>query len=183
MPKEADYQVVWRAAHQGYEIIHAPFSFPLTDTATLQHWLGRVDTFHFCSSTGQSLTVRKEAKQRGGFYWYAYKRVGGKVQKKYLGGKSKITLAVLEEVARSFVEPIAPPQPPPAPKPTLKFTKTLASALHIYGFARIPTKRDLIGRYRELSKQHHPDTGGLHEDMVAVNLAYDYLKKFVNGQR
>lgn len=172
MPKAAEYAIQWSQALAGYEIVHPPFSFPLKDTVTLQHWLERVDTFHFCSSTGHTLTVRKEAKQRGGGYWYAYKRVNGIVQKKYLGGKSKVTLAGLEDIARYFVEPIPPPR-----KPTLTFTRTLESALHIYGFVRIPSKKVLIDRYRELSKQHHPDVGGLHEDMVAVNLAYDYLKK------
>lgn len=187
MPKEADYQIVWSTTRQEYEIIHTPFSFPLKDTATLQDWLARVNTFHFCSPTGHTLTVRKESKQRGGSYWYAYKRVNGRIQKKYLGAKSKITLTVLEEVARSVGEPLASP-PPPTPKPpprqpTLpKFTRTLESALHIYGFGAIPTKHALLDRYRELSKKHHPDIGGLHEDMVAVNLAYDYLKKFVHDR-
>ncbi|MBV9021736.1 MAG: hypothetical protein JOZ71_13600, partial [Ktedonobacteraceae bacterium] len=120
-------------------------------------------------------------KQRGGSYWYAYKRVGEAVRKKYLGAESTITLALLEEVARYLGEPVPPPKPPPPPRqPTLpKFTKSLESALRIYGFAKVPTKQALQERYRALSKQHHPDRGGLHQDMVAVNLAYDFLQKFV----
>jgi len=70
-------------------------------------------------------------------------------------------------------------QAAPPRKPTFTFTRTLESALQIYGFSTLPNRKQLITRYRELSKQHHPDVGGLHEDMVAINLAYDYLKRFV----
>jgi len=184
MPKEAEYTLAWSSSSQGYEVLHGPSSFSVDATTSLHFWLDRADTFHFSSEDGYTCTLRKEVKQRGGGYWYAYKRVNGKVKKKYLGDKRKVTLTLLEETAQSFVKPVPPPKPPPAPKPPRKatlppFTKSLNSALHIYGFSSIPTKRDLITRYRDLSKQHHPDTGGLHEDMVAVNLAFDYLKKFV----
>src|SRR5437660_10330980 len=163
----------------GYEMLHGPFAFPLVREHGLSYWLDRVETLHFCSSTGYSMTLRKEYKQRGMGYWYAYKRVNGKVCKKYLGTKDHITLALLETVARHFVEPAPEPEtPPPPPRmPTLIFTRTLKSALAIYGFRAVPTKQDLIRTSRELSKQHHPDTAGLHQDMVAVNLAYEYLKR------
>ena len=128
------------------------------------------------------MTLRREKKQRGTGYWYAYKRVDGKVQKKYLGDIRKLDLQGLEVLARSFVEEIKS-EPKPAKEsprqPTLRFARTLDSALRIYGFSRTPDRRTLITRYRELSKQYHPDHGGLHEDMVAVNLAYEYLKAFV----
>jgi len=109
--------------------------------------------------------------------------VHGRVEKKYIGEKSKVTIEALEAVARHFAELTSPspPPPPPPPRPsTLKFEKTLQSALYIYGFSTIPARKELILKYRELSKRHHPDMGGVHEDMVAVNLAYDYLKKFVS---
>ena len=60
------------------------------------------------------------------------------------------------------------PAPPP-PQPTLKFTKSLESALHIYGFSAIPDRKTLIVRYRELSKKYRPDTGGLHLDMFTIS--------------
>ncbi len=201
MPREADYQIRWSTRIQGYEILHTPFSFPLTDSATLQHWLRRIETCSFCSATGDTLTLRKEKKQRGGTYWYAYKRVNGKLRKKYLGNTTSFDIPTLERLARSFTEPEpepvrkhahtqarpkqephTPPKREPPRQPTLTFTKTLPSALAIYGFRSIPTRKELVARYRELSKKHHPDTGGLHQDMVAVNLAYDYLKQFVNDR-
>ena len=192
MPKKAEYQIVWSntSAFRGYELLHGPFSYPLVSQSSLDLWLDHSTTFHFCSPTGQTFTLRREVKQRGGGYWYGYKRVNGRVEKKYIGEKNKVTFQVLEAVAHHFTElasPTPPPpppqepvQPPPPPRtPTLKFEKTLPSALKIYGFSNVPAKKDLILKYRELSKKHHPDTGGMHEDMVAVNLAYDYLKKFL----
>jgi hypothetical protein len=186
MPKEADYKVIWSEALKGYEIIHTPFSFPLLNEETLHCWLDMIDTFHFCSPMGYTMTVCKEKRGRNGSYWYAYKRAGVEVKKRYLGKKSEMTLTLLERVARQLVESVEPSPVPssqpqePVRKPTLVFTKTLDSALHIYGFRSLPTKKDLVNRYRELSKKHHPDAGGLHEDMVAVNLAYDYLKRFLS---
>jgi hypothetical protein len=181
MPKKAEYQIVWSRIQKGYEVVHGSFRFLLLHSS-LDVWLDLSDTFHVCSSTGQTFTLRKEAKQRGGGYWYGYKRVRGRVEKKYIGEKSKVTIEALEAVARHFAELTSPPlPPPPPPRPsTLKFEKTLQSALYIYGFSTIPARKELLLKYRELSKRHHPDMGGVHEDMVAVNLAYDYLKKFVS---
>lgn len=187
MPKKAEYQIVWSKMLGSYELFHGSFSFPLASSSSLELWLDHATTFHFCSSTGHTFTLRREVKQRGGGYWYGYKRVNGRVEKKYIGEKRNVTIEVLEAVARHFAELALPPQertppppPPPPPRtPTLKFEKSLQSALQIYGFSHIPAKKDLLLKYRELSKKHHPDTGGMHEDMVAVNLAYEYLKRFL----
>src|SRR5262249_11520552 len=158
----------------GYEVIHDPLRFDLAGNPGLHFWMERLEAFSFCSPTGHTLTLRKEKKQRGTAYWYAYKRVNGKVRKKYFGDLRKLDFPTLEALACSFVEPETEPPPPPR-QPIFKFAKTLDSALGIYGFPSVPNKKSLIARYRELSLQHHPDRGGLHEDMVAVNLAYDYL--------
>ncbi len=180
MPKGTEYTIAWSQARQAYEVDHMPFLFPLND-ASLLSWLKRIDAFHLETRTGHSLTARKETKKRGTAYWYAYKRVDSKLYKKYLGDASKITLTQLEAVARSFVEAPDPEPVEQSPRiPTLKFTNSLPSALSIFGFPAIPTKVTLITRYRALSKQHHPDTGGIHQDMVAINLAYDYLKRYVS---
>lgn len=184
MPKRTEFTIAWSEARQVYELGHTPFLFPLNDDI-LRVWLSRMEAFHFHAASGESFTARKESKQRGSAYWYAYKRVNGKLQKKYLGDAHKLTLLLLERIARTFVaqandaEPAQPPPSSPPPRqPSLTFTKTLASALSIFGYATLPGRKELTLRYRALSKQHHPDTGGLHEDMVAVNLAYDYLKRY-----
>lgn len=179
MPKKAEYRIEWSEISSGYEVIHGPLHFDLMGDSGLHFWMERLSTFHFCSPTGYTLTVRKEQKKRGAGYWYVYKRVNGRVCKKYFGDIRKLDLQTLERLARSFVEPESE-QPPPPRQPTLKFAGTLESALFISGFLTIPNKKALIARYRELSMQHHPDRGGLHQDMVAVNLAYNYLKSFVS---
>ncbi len=176
MPKGTEYKITWSQARQAYELDHTPFVFPLND-ASLPSWLKQIDAFHLETRAGHSLTARKETKKRGSAYWYAYKRVDGKLHKKYLGDADKITLTQLETLARSFVEA---PDPEPVKLPTLKFTDSLPSALTIFGFPAIPTKATLITKYRALVKQHHPDKGGLHLNMVAINLAYDYLKRYVS---
>lgn len=185
MPKGTEYKIKWSQAHRAYELDHTPFLFPLTDES-LRSWLKLIDAFHLETQAGHSLTARKETKQRGSKYWVAYKRVDGKLQKKYLGESSKITLTQLEEIARSFAQAPEPepakqeqPRTPPR-KPTFTFTNSLPSALAIFGFPDIPTKAALIKKYRALSKQHHPDIGGLHQDMVAINRAFDYLKRYVS---
>jgi hypothetical protein len=55
------------------------------------------------------MTVRKEARQRGGQYWSVYRRQGGRVRKIYLGRSNRLTAARLEQVARSLLRERAPP--------------------------------------------------------------------------
>ena len=109
MPKGAEYTITWSDTLQGYEILHAPFRFPVASTETLLHWLSMVNSVHFCSRAGHTLTLRKERKQRGTGYWYAYKRVQGVVKKRYLGATDQLNIQLLETVARTFVEPMKPP--------------------------------------------------------------------------
>jgi len=44
-------------------------------------------------------TARKEHRSRGGEYWVAYRKQGGKLHKAYLGKAEDVTLARLEDVA------------------------------------------------------------------------------------
>jgi LuxR family maltose regulon positive regulatory protein len=44
-------------------------------------------------------TARKEYRSRGGEYWIAYRKKGGKLHKAYLGKAEDVTLARLEDVA------------------------------------------------------------------------------------
>ncbi len=48
------------------------------------------------------MTVRKERRQRGGWYWSVYRRSGGQLRRVYLGRSSSVTRARLEEVAMAF---------------------------------------------------------------------------------
>jgi LuxR family maltose regulon positive regulatory protein len=48
------------------------------------------------------LTVRKEKRQRGGFYWIAYRRCDGRLRKVYLGRSSVVRQARLQVVAQTL---------------------------------------------------------------------------------
>jgi hypothetical protein len=49
------------------------------------------------------MTVRKERRQRGGTYWTAYRRQGGRLRKIYLGKTAVLTQARLDEVAATLL--------------------------------------------------------------------------------
>src|SRR5918994_5320806 len=49
-------------------------------------------------------TARKEHRSRGGEYWIAYRKQGGKLHKAYLGKAEDLTLARLEDVAAAMAD-------------------------------------------------------------------------------
>jgi hypothetical protein len=49
------------------------------------------------------MTVRKERRQRGGSYWTAYWRVGGRLRKVYLGACPAVTAARLQAIAVAWL--------------------------------------------------------------------------------
>ena len=55
------------------------------------------------------VTVRKERRQRGGDYWVAYQRVGGRLRKAYLGRSAALTADRLA----TAVEQLRPGVPEP----------------------------------------------------------------------
>src|SRR5581483_3013362 len=97
----------WRADRQLYELDTQGKKqlFPLTgDEQQWVAWLESISAFSFQGQQGH-LTVRKEARPRGAQYWYAYRRVGPRMMKKYLGRSTTLTLARLEETAAAFPSP------------------------------------------------------------------------------
>lgn len=62
----------------------------------------------------QSFTARKETSKKGeGDYWYGYRRVEGKLHKRYIGKPEDVTLGRLKEVAASLESPPLPRQKAP----------------------------------------------------------------------
>ena len=91
----------WSAAHQVYELSAGKLceQLPLTiEGPAWFAWLDSVSSFAFHGQSG-SYTARKETKQRGALYWYAYRKTQGTLAKKYLGKTAALTLARLEHVA------------------------------------------------------------------------------------
>lgn len=50
------------------------------------------------------MTVRKDRRQRGGWYWSVFRRQGERLRRVYLGRASRITGARLEAVAQQLLE-------------------------------------------------------------------------------
>jgi LuxR family transcriptional regulator, maltose regulon positive regulatory protein len=82
-------------------------------------------SFSFQGQQGH-LTLLKETRVRGGDgYWYAYRRQGRRVMKKYAGRSADLTIGRLEELALVMrIDPIqhepaqpSPPSLPPHPRP------------------------------------------------------------------
>lgn len=87
------------------------------DSAAWFSWLEQPATRSFsyalfdprCGYIMGYMTVRKEARARGGWYWSVYRRRSGGVWKCYLGRSRSVTAARLEQVASSLLRERAPP--------------------------------------------------------------------------
>jgi LuxR family maltose regulon positive regulatory protein len=71
-------------------------------------------SFTFACPDG-SFQARKERKQRGGWYWIAYRRAQGKIHKRYLGKPEELSPARLHAAAAQLSERSAAPAAPPIP--------------------------------------------------------------------
>src|SRR5918997_841744 len=68
-------------------------------------WLTHPATRSFSfQSPSCRYTARKEHRSRGGEYWVAYRKRGGKLHKAYLGKAEDVTLARMEDVAAEMVD-------------------------------------------------------------------------------
>lgn len=105
MPRHIPYRLQWSSSTQEYTIFHngKPVT-PRIEPAS-QHWFAWLETissFSFQSRSGEDCTVRKETVQRGGTYWYAYRRKQQRMVKRYLARSADLTLARLEIVTAAL---------------------------------------------------------------------------------
>lgn len=101
MPKAAPYHLTWNVERECYELYDQQERAILTVTSRESEefaWLDTIASFAFRGRQGQ-LTARKESRQWGNGYWYAYNRVGPKLMKRYMGRTADLTLMRLEEMA------------------------------------------------------------------------------------
>src|SRR5260370_7136732 len=86
MPKAAAYRLTWLPEHEVYELRESQ-SNQVLPVAPGSHawfaWLPAVPSFTFSGQAGP-LTVRQEVRPRGGAYWYACRRIGEQMAKRYL---------------------------------------------------------------------------------------------------
>ena len=101
MPKIPIYTLAWSAATESYDLYQTRDRGALgivPESPAWFAWLDRVSSFAFLGKSGH-YTVRKEAKQRGSLYWYAYLTTRTQLTKRYLGKTADLTLARLEHIA------------------------------------------------------------------------------------
>jgi chromosome segregation ATPase len=71
-------------------------------------WLESISSFRYePTGANKPYTVRQETK-KGGDYWYGYRKVAGKLHKKYIGKSSELSTAKLEEIAEALNTPQQP---------------------------------------------------------------------------
>jgi LuxR family transcriptional regulator, maltose regulon positive regulatory protein len=83
------------------------------DSVAWFEWLEAAETRRFTYALEDAgrgyivgwMTVRKEERERGGRYWVAYRRMGGRLRKVYLGKSGEVTGARLKEVAEQLRGP------------------------------------------------------------------------------
>src|SRR5215469_2495531 len=99
MPK-SNNRLIWRTECGGYELYEQGSGERLALAGHEEWWLAWLEQRSSFSFQGQrgTLTARKEARPRGDHYWYAYRRVGPKMTKKYLGRTADLTPTRLEEI-------------------------------------------------------------------------------------
>ncbi len=98
MPRTPLHTLIWSQDHAWYELFSFSQVFVPGDEEAWQAWLEVHDSFAFQGRQGR-LNVYKEARPRGGQYWYAYHTTSKRTHKRYLGRTAKVTFACLEEVA------------------------------------------------------------------------------------
>src|SRR5215469_15250291 len=101
MPKVPVYTLAWSPAIATYELYQTRdrevLGIAIGSPAWFV-WLDQVSSFAFSGKSGH-YTARKEARQRGDRYWYAYLAMPTQLTKKYLGKTADLTLARLEHIA------------------------------------------------------------------------------------
>jgi LuxR family maltose regulon positive regulatory protein len=101
MPKLASLRVVWSGIHQSYLIEETEAHVLLEIVPESPAWFGWLDQISSFAFWGKTFhyTARKEQRPRGEGYWYAYRGIGKKLSKRYLGRTSELTLTRLEQAA------------------------------------------------------------------------------------
>ena len=72
------------------------------DSSKGSTWVESAKSFRYVPiGASKCYTVRQETK-KGGDYWYGYRKVAGKLHKKYIGKSSELSTVKLEEIAEAL---------------------------------------------------------------------------------
>lgn len=83
------------------------YSSVVVDSATWFAWLKEPDvrSFHYEGDAGKFTARKEERATSTNEYWYAYRKVQGKLRKVYLGAMEELTGDRLEQVAQEISQP------------------------------------------------------------------------------
>lgn len=107
MPKFAQYTLRWSVDHRRYEL-HDGGDVSVLRGATWLGWLNEHHSFAFLGRSGRMSLVKEQRKGQYN-YWYAFRRQGKRVLKRYAGRSDELTFAHLEELSQALAEPAAAP--------------------------------------------------------------------------
>lgn len=143
MPKYVDYKLLWNAKTRRYEfrkkdMVESTVTI-ISNEHDLQTSIKGICSFAFEGQHG-TCTVRTEARQRGGKYWYAYRRRNNKMNKRYLGRSSNLTIFLLELTTRRLLEE---PEQWLGPSPGTRRGGSFSEILEEFRLAKGLTKKDL----------------------------------------
>ena len=105
MPKVAKHALTWLPERSVYELRGLDGANEQSIRGEDEKWftwLSALSSFAFRGQHG-NLTLRKEARANGEGYWYAYRSQHQQTFKRYVGRTADLTIARLEEIARTFV--------------------------------------------------------------------------------
>lgn len=123
MPRHAAYLVRWEASEAVYYA--SDTTHPLTDDIW-GTWLAQHRAFAFQGQGGHITVLHEQRQGSDAGYWYAYRREGKRVNKRYAGRTQHVTLARLEELAHALhaqppaatANEVVPMPPTTSPGPT-----------------------------------------------------------------
>ncbi len=106
MPRYVRSQLWWSEEAQRYK-----FSIDGVpgEQERMLNWLESITSFSFRSRNGGHCTLRKQTVRRGSSYWYGYRRLHGRLVKRYVGKTTELSVARLEEVAHFFADELSFP--------------------------------------------------------------------------
>lgn len=128
------------------------------DNPEFSQWLEANTSFRF-EAGENSYRARKE-RLSSGVYWYAYKKVAGKLHKRYIGKTEEVTYIRLLEIAQGIRQPsVRQPKPEAAQSP----------AINPSANAALETLRVEVSELRETVRRHQRALEDLNAGVMPQN--------------
>jgi hypothetical protein len=152
-------------------------------------WLNSEEakSFRFeCDYGVKSYGARKESiKSRAGSFWYAYKRIDGKLRKRYLGKSNELSLERLESIAYDLAKP-AEPKPEELPNKSVgnTYDQLLLEKLRLEQRVKeLEELHNTLGNSEELKQLRYQCADLQNENNRLTRLGQEYSHETFAAQR